>query len=71
MRLVDCEVLPLRVALKRTFEGELTADTALFVAAVGVTWGSRVEIYRSRTNSPEAAGELVAIGCLPKSMLPL
>jgi hypothetical protein len=34
---VDRDVLPLRVALQHTFEGELAADAAFFVAAVGVT----------------------------------
>ena len=37
MRQVDRDVLPLRIALKHTFEGELAADTTFFVAAVGVT----------------------------------
>jgi hypothetical protein len=36
MRQVDRDVLPLRVALKHTFEGELAADAAFFVAAIGV-----------------------------------
>jgi hypothetical protein len=34
---VDCDVLPLRIALKHTFERELAADATFFVAAVGVT----------------------------------
>jgi len=36
---IDCDVLPLRVALEHAFEGELAADAAFFVAAVGVTRG--------------------------------
>src|SRR5262249_60786748 len=38
MRQVDRDVLPLRVALKHAFEGELAADAAFFVIAVGMTW---------------------------------
>ena len=38
MRQVDRDVLPLRVALEHSFERELTADAAFFVATVGVTW---------------------------------
>src|SRR5947208_3307789 len=38
MRQVDRDVLPLRVALEHAFEGELAADTAFFVTAVGMTW---------------------------------
>src|SRR5262252_1604888 len=38
MRQVDRDVLPLRVALEHAFEGELTADAAFFVTAVGMTW---------------------------------
>jgi hypothetical protein len=38
MRQVDRDVLPLRVALEHTFEGELAADAAFLVTAVGVTW---------------------------------
>ena len=38
MRQVDRHVLPLRVALEHAFEGELAADTAFFVTAVGMTW---------------------------------
>src|SRR5262249_26405116 len=37
MRQVDCDVLPLRVALQHALERKLTADAAFFVAAVGVT----------------------------------
>src|SRR6516164_2373952 len=38
MRQVDRDVLPLRVALEHAFEGELAADAAFFVTAVGMTW---------------------------------
>src|SRR5260370_16740772 len=38
MRQVDRDVLPLRVALEHAFEGELAADAAFFVTAVGATW---------------------------------
>src|SRR5262245_9156856 len=38
MRQVDRDVLSLRVALEHAFEGELAADAAFFVTAVGVTW---------------------------------
>ena len=37
MHQVDRDVLPLRVALEHAFEGELAADAAFFVTAVGVT----------------------------------
>src|SRR5262249_40065308 len=37
MRQVDCDVLPLRVALQHALERNLTTDTAFFVATVGVT----------------------------------
>ena len=37
MRQVDRDVLPLRVALEHTFGGELAADAAFFVTAVGMT----------------------------------
>jgi hypothetical protein len=37
MRPVDCDVLPLRVALEHAFEGELATNTAFFLAAIGVT----------------------------------
>ena len=36
-RQIDRDILPLRVALEHAFEGELAADAALLVAAVGVT----------------------------------
>ena len=38
MRQVDRDVLPLRVALEHAFEGELAADAAFFITAVGMTW---------------------------------
>ena len=38
MHQVDRDVLPLRVALEHAFEGELAADAAFFVTAVGMTW---------------------------------
>ena len=34
---VDCDVLPLRVALKHAFKRELAANTAFLVATVRVT----------------------------------
>jgi len=37
MRQVDCDVLPVRVTLQHAFEREFAADTAFFVATVGVT----------------------------------
>src|SRR6516164_7838904 len=37
VRQVDRDILPLRVALQHALERKLTADTAFFVAAVGVT----------------------------------
>jgi hypothetical protein len=36
MRQVDCDVLPLRVALEHPFERELATDAAFFVTAVGM-----------------------------------
>src|SRR5262252_1506432 len=38
MRQVDRDVLPMRVALEHAFQGELAADAAFFVTAVGMTW---------------------------------
>ena len=37
MHQIDRDILPLRVALEHAFEGELAADAAFFVTAVGVT----------------------------------
>src|SRR5262249_5624030 len=58
MRQVDRDVLPLRVALEHAFEGELTADAAFFVTAVGMTWAlteaGSLEPNQPRSRVPRA-----------------